>query len=112
MKRTALLREVVMLTLAGLMAMPAILRAHDVLYPGTVLAVEAKRVQVKTVDPESKKDITLWFTITKDTQVKRGDRIVPYADANVRKDERIVVVITHEEMGKDNPAKELRLAAK
>jgi hypothetical protein len=88
----------------------AVVFAHDVLYPGTVLSVEAERLHVKTVDPESKKDLNLWFAVTRDTRVKRGDRVVTYADAKIAKDERIVVVVNHDAEVK-NVATELRLAA-
>ncbi len=94
------------LTLAG-----AVLSAHDVLYPGTVLAVEAERLHVKTVDPETKKDVTIWFAVTKHTKVKRGDKQIAYADAKIAKDERIVVVVNHDAEVK-NVATELRLAAR
>lgn len=87
------------------------LEAHDVLYPGTVLRVEPERLQVKTVDPDTKKDVNLWFTITKDTKVKRGDTLVPYANAKIVKDERIVAVVNHDAEGR-NVATELRLAVR
>jgi hypothetical protein len=88
----------------------AVVFAHDVLYPGTVLTVEAERLQVKTIDAETKKDLTLWFAVTKATKVKRGDRIVTYAKAMIAKGERIVVVVNHDAKVK-NVATELRLAA-
>jgi hypothetical protein len=88
----------------------AVVFAHDVLYPGTVLGVEAERLHVKTVDTESKKELNLWFAVTRDTRVKRGDRILTYAEAKIAKDERIVVVVNHDAEVK-NVATELRLAA-
>jgi len=94
------------------LAAPRVVLAHDVMYPGTVTTVEAAHLQVRTVDPDSKKAVTLWFTVTKDTQVKRGERVVTYAEAKVQKDERVVVIINHEEMGSETAAKEVRLAAK
>ena len=45
-----------MITIA--LAAPAVVRAHDVLYAGTVLSVEALRLQVTTADPETKKTQT------------------------------------------------------
>lgn len=86
--------------------------AHDVLYPGTVLAVEAERLQVKTTDPESREELTLWFGVSKETRVKRGDDVISFADARIQKDERVVVVINHEETGSETVATELRLAAR
>jgi hypothetical protein len=99
-----------LVVLALVVSAGAVVFAHDVLYPGTVLTVEAERLQVKAVDPETKQDLTLWFTVTRDTKVKRGDRIVTYAEAKIARDERIVVVVNHDAAVK-NVATELRLAA-
>ncbi|MEZ5318130.1 MAG: hypothetical protein R2752_12070 [Vicinamibacterales bacterium] len=112
MKRRTAFTSIVAATLAFVLAGSAAVWAHDVLYPGTVLAVEAAKLHVKTVDPETKKDVNLWFTITDKTRVKRGDTVVTYAAAKIAKDERIVVVVNHEEGGSDTVATELRLAAK
>jgi len=109
MKRFRGAANVVVIVLL-IVAMPAIIAAHDVPYPGTVLSVEAERVQVKTIDPESKKEVSLWFAVTGDTMVRRGDRRVTYADAKIAKDERIVVVVNHDAEVK-NVAIEIRLAA-
>lgn len=99
-----------MAVLALVVPAGAVVFAHDVLYPGTVLTVEAERLQVKTVDPDTKEALTLWFAVTEDTRVKRGDRIVTYAEAKIAKDERIVVVVNHDAEAR-NVATELRLAA-
>lgn len=96
--------------LALVVSTRGVVLAHDVLYPGTVLNVEPERLQVRTIDAETKKDLTLWFAVTQDTRVKRGDRIVTYAAAKIAKDERIVVVVNHDAEG-TNVATELRLAA-
>jgi hypothetical protein len=55
--------------------------AHDVLYQGTVLAVESTKVHVRTVDEKSKKEENIWFTVTRGTKVKRGDLSVEPAAA-------------------------------
>lgn len=85
--------------------------AHDVLYPGTVLEVQPDKLHVKTVDPDSKQEVRLWFTVTADTKVKRGDAPTTYAAAAIVKDERIVVVVNHDAETK-GVATELRLAAR
>lgn len=95
----------------GVIGGAGVLHAHDVLYPGTVLAVETEKLHVKTVDPETKKEVTLWFTVTVDTKVKRGDALVTYAAAHITMDERIVVVVNHD-AEVQNVATELRLAAR
>lgn len=95
----------------GAIAGAGVLYAHDVLYPGTVLAVETERLQVKIIDAETKGEVSLWFAVTRDTKVKRGDTIVLYAEARIGKDERVVVVVNHDAEVK-NVATELRLAAR
>jgi hypothetical protein len=85
--------------------------AHDVVYQGTVVHVERERLQVRTIDEQTKKGQDLWFVVTKDTKVRRGDRPVSYAEAGIAPNERIVVVVTHG--GEDkHVASELRLAAR
>jgi uncharacterized membrane protein len=90
------------LTIAGLSV-----SAHPMTYQGTVLAVEAARVQVRTV--EDKKEETVWFVVNKDTKVKRGDKAVKYADAKIVKGERIVITIDHDSEI-ENLATDIRLA--
>jgi hypothetical protein len=97
--------------LAGGIGAGGILYAHEVIYQGTVLAVEADKLHVRTVDPEAKTPTDRWFTVTADTRVRRGDRVVTYASAAIVKDERIVVVVNHE-AEVENVATELRLAAR
>ena len=94
-----------------LVAVISPLRAHDVLYRGTVVAVQPEQVQVKTTDEKTKKEDTLSFKVTAKTRVKRGTATVPYASAAIAGGERIVVVVNHDaEAG--HVATELRLAAK
>lgn len=83
--------------------------AHPVTYLGTVVTFEATRVQVKTTDPDTKKDFIAWFLVNKDTKVKRGENVVTYADAQVMKGERIAVVVDHDAKTK-MLAMEIRLA--
>ena len=88
-----------------------IVLAHEVTYRGTVLAVEATKLQVKTVDEKTKKEDSLWFLINKDTKLKRGDKTVPYADAKIANGERIAVTVDHDAKTK-MLATEIRLAGK
>lgn len=105
-------RSALAVAFAGVMALAAVPAfAHDVLYPGTVLDVQADRLHVRTVDPESKAEVRLWFTVTKDTRVKRGDAVVSFADAKIARDERVVVVVNHDAETK-GVATEVRLAAR
>jgi hypothetical protein len=84
--------------------------AQEITYLGTVLAVEASRVQVKTVDEATRQEQTHWFLIDRDTRVKRGDQVVAQADAKITPGERIAVIV--DPAGRTRlQAKEIRLAA-
>ncbi len=65
--------------------------AHPMTYKGTVVAVTQTTLQVRAVDDMSKKEATHTFKITAKTKVLRGDKVVTFADAKVKKDERIAV---------------------
>lgn len=86
-------------------------RAHDVTYLGTVLAVQSAKVQVKTVDEMTKKEDRIWFAVDRGTKVKRGNKIVAYADANIATGERIAIIVDHDAETK-MLATEIRLAAR
>jgi hypothetical protein len=102
---TGVLLVAVVLSLTG-----ATLLAHEVTYKGTVIAVEATKVQVKVIDEKSKKETPMDFAITTETKVFRGDKPVPFADAHIQKDERIAVTVNHDEPGHE--ALVIRLAAR
>ena len=74
----------------------AVMRAHEITYQGTVLAVESARLQVKTIDEKTKKEDSVWFVVNKDTKLKRGEKTMPYADAKIVKGERIAVTVDHD----------------
>ena len=84
--------------------------AHPMTHQGTVLAVQAAKIQVKTVD-DKKKEENVWFVVDKNTKVTRGDKKVAYADAKITVGERIVVIVDMDAETK-NLAEEIRLAAK
>lgn len=109
MKTKGMLR--IAATSAVLMLFAAAAWAHDVMYQGTVLAVESARIHVKTIDEKTKKEEDIWFAVDKQTKVKRGDKPVTYADAKVEPGERIVVVVNHDAKVK-NVATDIRLATK
>ena len=83
--------------------------AHEVTYRGTVIAVEAAKVQVKVTDEKTKKEAPMDFTVTARTKVLRGDKTVSFADAKIQKDERISVTVNNDEDG--HHAITIRLAA-
>ena len=90
---------------------PDSVRAHEVTYRGTVLTVEATKLQVKTVDETTKKEASEWFNVGKATKTRRGDKLVPYADAKIMSGERIVLIVDHDAATK-MLATDIRLAAK
>ena len=88
----------------------ATIQAHEMMYHGTVVEVQATKIAVKTTDDKTKKTETVWLTVNKGTKVKRGDVLVPYGEAHIAKDERIVVIVNHDAETK-MLATEIRLAA-
>jgi len=87
------------------------LLAHDVTYQGTVVTVEPARIQVKTAASKTQKEETVWFAVSKDTKVRRGEKNVTYAEAAIVKGERIVVIVDHDAETK-MLATQIRLAPK
>jgi len=87
----------------------ATLQAHEMMYRGTVVDVQPAKIAVKTTDDKTKKTETVWLAVNKDTKVKRGEVPVPYAEAHIAKDERIVVIVNHDAETK-MLATEIRLA--
>ena len=104
-KSIRLLAASVAIAVVGMTA----LQAHEMMYRGTVVEVQATKVAVKATDDKTKKTETVWLTVNKDTKVKRGDILVPYSDAHIAKDERIVVIVNHDAETK-MLATEIRLA--
>ena len=82
--------------------------AHEVTHRGTVGAVELERVQVQTIDDAGDPADLVWFTVTGDTKLQRGDTIVTFADAAIDEGERIVVLVNTD--FDPTEALELRLA--
>ena len=99
---------VVSLGVFALAALPAG-SAHPMTYQGTVLAVQPAKLQVRAVDPMTKKEGDLWFVVDKDTKVKRGEKTVSYAEAKIAVGERIVVIVDMDAETK-MLAEEIRLA--
>ena len=104
-RRTILLSMALLATAAA-----AELAAHLITYRGTVLKVEAARIQVKAV-AEDGADIPepLWFVPTEKTKILRGDRRVSLPEAAINAGERIVVIVEHSDDDKVTVI-EIRLA--
>lgn len=75
---------------------------------GTVAAVESSRIQVRVVDEGTKREELLWFSIGKDTRIKRGDTNLSLADARIAEGERVAVIT---DARAATLAAEIRLAA-
>jgi hypothetical protein len=97
----------VLMVVGGLLPVAAF--AHDVPYAGTVVLLEAGQLHVRTVDASTKKQEAITFGLTRDTKVKRGDRVVSLAEAAIAVGERVVVIVNHDAAVK-NVATEVRLA--
>lgn len=87
----------------------ATLLAHEVTYRGTVITVEAAKIQVKVTDEKTKREAPMDFTVTAKTKILRGDKTVSFAEAKIQKDERISVTVNNDEDGHN--AITIRLAA-
>lgn len=94
----------------GAPSVSAAASAQEMTHLGTVVTVEAARIQVRLVDDAAKPGEVRWFAVDKTTRVKRGDQLVAYADAKITKGERVAVLM---DMSGRNPmlASELRFAA-
>ena len=105
MKRTALLVALLALSLAAL----APLFAHEETYKGTVISTTKAKVQISVIDEKTKKVSSMEFAITSKTKVLRGEKLVKFSDARIKKDERIAVTVNHDKSMTD--AVVIRLAA-
>lgn len=83
--------------------------AHQETYKGKVLAIETATVRVNVVDAKTKKETPRSFKTNDATKVLRGDAVVTWADAMIRKDENIAVTVNHD--GDANLALVIRLDA-
>jgi hypothetical protein len=83
--------------------------AHDIIVKGTVARVEPTRIQIRT-GAEKPDEPPAWIPIERTTVIKRGEKVVSFADARIRVDERVVAIIDHPDKGPSR-TKEIRLAA-
>ena len=90
-----LLLAVMALAVAG-----TTVRAHEETYKGTVISTnittKAPKVQVSVVNEKTKKTSTMEFVVTAKTKVLRGDKVVKFSEARIKKNERIVVTVNHD----------------
>jgi hypothetical protein len=72
------------------------LLAHQQTFKGTVLAVAGTSVEVTVVDPKTKKTEPQTFKTDAETKVLRGDAVVTFANAKIRKGENISITVDHD----------------
>ena len=70
--------------------------AHQETFKGKVLAVKGTTVEVSVVNPKTREAEPTVFKTDAETKVLRGDMVVPFADAKIRKDENIAVTVDHD----------------
>lgn len=72
------------------------LLAHQQTFKGTVLSVAGTSVEVSVVNPKTKKPEPQTFKTDAETKVLRGDAVVTFANARIRKGESISVTVDHD----------------
>ena len=95
-----------------LVAVPALLSAHEVTHNGTVVALktatyaqptgdprEVRELEVAVVDPKTKRVANRVFTISDTTTVTRAGKAVTVAGVTVQQDETVAVVVDHDKPG-------------
>ncbi len=93
MKRRALAVLVCSVVIA---AASVSLLAHQQTFKGTVLSVAGTSVEVSVVDLKTKKAEPHTFKTDAETKVLRGDAVVTFANAKIRKGEAISVTVDHD----------------
>ena len=83
--------------------------AHEMTVMGTVAKIEATRIQVKTGKEKAGAELE-WYPIDETTKIKRGSKALRLADAKIRVDEKVVLIVDHPTKG-PTKTKEIRLAA-
>lgn len=71
--------------------------AHEETFKGKVISNTESTVRVDVLDPKTKKVTPTTFNVDKDTKVLRGDAVVTFATAKIRKGENIAVTVNHDD---------------
>ena len=104
------MRTVLLAVVAAIVAMQTVALAHEITVQGTVAAIEATRIQIKT-GKEKTGAAPEWYPIGPKTKIRRGTKAMTLPEARIAVNERVVAIIDH-------PAKgpmvilEIRLAAR
>jgi hypothetical protein len=70
--------------------------AHQETFKGKVLSVKGTTVEVSVVNPKTRKAEPTTFKTDGETKVLRGDVVVPFEKARIRKDENIAITVDHD----------------
>ena len=101
--------RIVAIAIALMLAIGVTVSAHDMTVMGSVVKVEPTRIQVKT-GKEKAGTAPTWYPIDEKTTIKRGTKTLNFADAKIKTDEKVVLLVDHPTKG-PTKTKEIRLAA-
>lgn len=104
------IKKIALATAVALAFVIAPLSAHPSIVKGTVAAVGAKKVQVKT-GAEKQGETPAWYAVDAKTKIYRDKSVVTFDDAQIQSGERIVVTVDHDADGTMRTT-EIRLAAR
>lgn len=102
-------RVIVLAVWLGLLAGSPVV-AHEMTVQGTVAAIEAQRIQVRTGKEKAGVE-PAWYPIDSRTRISRGKTAVTLEAARIQLKERVVVIVDHPDKG-PMVTKEIRLAAR
>ena len=106
--RMKMFKRFLVAVVALMIVAQAIPRAHEMTVQGTVSAVEASRIQIKT-GKEKTGASPEWYPIGAKTKIKRGKKTVTFAEARIEVNERAVLIVDHPTKG-PMVTKEVRVA--
>ena len=101
-------RMVALFTVAIALTFAVTAMAHEMTIMGTVAKIEPTRILVKT-GKEKAGTAPTWYPIDDKTTIKRGTKSMNFADAKIRVDEKVVLLVDHPTKG-PTKTKEIRLA--
>jgi hypothetical protein len=88
----------VVAVVAAITLVTGVALAHEMTVQGTVVAVEATRVQIKS-GKEKAGASAEWYPIDVKTKIKRGTKSVTFAEAKIAVNERVVAIVDHPTKG-------------
>jgi hypothetical protein len=104
------MRTVLLAVVVAIVATQTVAMAHEITVQGTVAAIEAKRIQIKT-GKEKAGASPEWYLIDARTKIRRGTKALTLSEAKIAVNERVVAIIDHPAKG-PMVTMEIRLAAR